>query len=749
MGTPPGTVAGLPAIHPIEAVHPVERAMVAALDAAAVGPLRQLEVTADPDVISGVRPVFLRAFLLERIPKSKLPVGRFILNGATILDVDDPLDLSGIELKYLVRFTNCRFLGGIDLSDSKIIGFDLISGETSEIFADRLNAEGSLLVRAPVPDERGPLAEPRGGPFLVSRRIRLCGAKIHGNLDLRGCWLSGQGDQERIPLFADGLTVEGNVLLGNGFRAIGEVRLNGSQITRNLDCAGATLRSTQRYSLSAAGATVKGSVYLTKLEADNQAEIRFSSIGTVRFDGATINGGLDFAGGIFTAWPFGPAGVPQDVLPEEDWYAVSGDGLILGGDMLFIKCELQGSVSLISARVAGDFRCENARFDFPGEETLVADGIDVTGTTFFRDKTVTNGIVRFAQANLRQGFRGTDVIFDRTGDYGHRFDNKSLVAELYDLGQNATGERRGLCGIYAPRATITGKFRWQNIRKLPAEGRGHYELWLYLFGSTADIVEDHQESWAVLDRFDVTDCRYDRLAMPSNEFDWRFYELDRQYAILNRDTRIKNWILACKIMSGRAARLDEAIRRFKPQPYMQLARVARQAGHEAAANRIFVQLERNRTRYSNFGRVRQLARHILDGVLTYGFAKFRPVWILLAWAVFSAFCFEVAYQRGAIVASSSDQPRVTFNALVYAIDTLVPIVDLNQKKNWIVEPLSAESRILHIAGPMGCQWRGVVCQFPDWGPGLLVFFNTFFGWVMTTFFAAGITGLLRTGREDG
>jgi hypothetical protein len=744
MGAPPGTVAGLPAIHPIEAVHPVERAMVAALDAAAVGPLRQLEVTAELDVISGVRPAFLRAFLLERIPKSKLPVGRFILNGATILDVDDPLDLSGIELKYLVRFTNCRFLGGIDLSDSKIIGFDLISGETSEIFADRLNAEGSLLVRAPVPDERGPLAEPRGGPFLVSRRIRLCGAKIHGNLDLRGCWLSGQGDQERIPLFADGLTVEGNVLLGNGFRANGEVRLNGSQITRNLDCAGATLQSTQRYSLSAAGATVKGSVYLTKLEADNQAPIRFSSIGTIRFDGATINGDLYFAGGIFTAWPFGPAGVPQDVQ-EDDWYAVNGDGLILGGDMLFIECELQGSVSLIGARVGRDFRCENAQFDFPGEETLVADGIDVAGTTFVHEGTVNNGIFRFVQANLHQGFRARRATFDVSGTYRGRFDNTRLVARLYDL-HPALAERRGLCGIYAPGAEVSGTFLWQDIERLPAD-RGPYDFWLYLVGSTVDVVEDHEESWSKLDRFDVTGCEYARIATPSNDFGWRLRQLDKQYAILNRDTRTGNWLLAWAIFLRWAHRLDEAVRRFKPQPYMQLAKVVRDGGHEAAANVILVQLERNRTRYSNFSPLRQLARHVLDVILRYGFKKFRPIWILLGWAVLSATCFEAAYERGAIVPSTSEHPRVTFNAMVYAIDTLVPIVDLNQKKNWIVEPLSVHSTPAHLGAPLWCQSAGVLCQSPDWGPGLLVFFNTFFGWAMTTFFAAGISGLLRSGRE--
>lgn len=740
MATPPRPVAA------VAAVHPLETAMLAALDSAAADPQRDLVVTATDGTDPTVRALFLRAFLLERIPQSNLPIGRFVLNGASKFEVNERLDLSGIELKFLVRFTNCRFLGGIDLSDSKIIGFDLISGKLSELFADRLSASGSLMIRAPMPQESPSLPEPTGGPFVVSRRIRLSGATIHGNLDLRGCRLTAQHDPERVPLFADGLAVEGNVLLSNGFTADGEICINGSQISRNLDCSGATLRSAGRYSLSAAGAVIKGSVYLTKLEAPTGT--RFFSIGTIRFDGAKISGDLDMSGGLFAAAPLAEGRMVWHA-EEDDCYALSGDGLVVGGDMRFTQeCAFRGSVSLINARIGGDLECRKASFDFPGEEIIVADGIDVSGTTFFKD-TVANGIIRLVQAKLHQGFRAEGVSFDRTGTYDHRFDNDALVAELYRLDPSKLEGHRGLCGIYAPGVEVTGKFRWRNITKLSDQKEDNHEFWVYLLGSTVDTVEDQKESWEVVDRFDITGCRYDNISMPSNEFDWRFHELDRQYATLNKGTVFQNWIVAFKIMLRREGGLEDAIRRFEPQPYIQLARVVRQSGHEATAHRILVQLERNRTRYSGFGRVRQIARHILDGVLGYGFSKFRPIWIVLVWAVFSAFCFQAAYQRGVIVPSAGEHPRVTFNALVYAIDTLVPIVDLNQKKNWVVEPLSVQSRAAHIGGQTWCDWAGAVCELPDWGAGFLVFFNTFFGWIMTSFFVAGISGLLRTGREDG
>jgi hypothetical protein len=86
--------------------------------------------------------------------------------------------------------------------------------------------------------------------------------------------------------------------------------------------------------------------------------------------------------------------------------------------------------------------------------------------------------------------------------------------------------------------------------------------------------------------------------------------------------------------------------------------------------------------------------------------------------------------------------------LIYALDTLIPIVDLNQKKNWVVEPLSLQSS----SARHKWDWREIPTDLwkdipPLWSAGALVFFNTFFGWLMTTLFVAGVSGLVRRTRE--
>src|SRR5262249_2188323 len=116
-------------------------------------------------------------------------------------------------------------------------------------------------------------------------------------------------------------------------------------------------------------------------------------------------------------------------------------------------------------------------------------------------------------------------------------------------------------------------------------------------------------------------------------------------------------------------------------------------------------------------------------------SPFRPVLYLIVWAAVSTLVFAHAdrHHRFVFIKEVSQSvtpgrgtpapPRPSFNPFIYSIDTLVPIVDFNQKKSWIIDPM-----------------RNTY--------GALLVFNTFFGWMMTTLFAAGVTGLLRTGRAE-
>jgi hypothetical protein len=545
---------------------------------------------------------------------------------------------------------------------------------------------------------------------------------------------------EQRTLFADGIKVNGSILMGDGFTSIGEVCLNGCNIGRNLDCSGATLRNPFGYSFSAAGARIAGSAYFSETADWITYPDRklFSSTGSLRLDGAVIDGELDCFGGEFVATAF----IQNKTDSDDQLYAIVADGIRVGSNVLFCqnietkqKFKAQGAISLVNARVGGDFSCDGAELSFPGEEPLSADGLVVEGTTFLTDIT-TDGVLRFVQANLKQGCYFNGATFDAS---------KRCKSWTKDRGDAASFELGGAsCGIYARDATIGGAFRWKNVNKISGgiAGESRNKFWLFVSGAKASIIEDDPQSWAALDRFEVSDCRYDNIAnLGEADIDWRLSELDRQYTTRGFGDQ-----------NGVSVRSE-----FRPQPYIQLAEAFRLMGYQAAAEKVFVHLERKRTWYGDIGILHKFWRFMLDVFLRYGYSPMRPVVFVLFWAAVSAVAFQNGYDHGRIVASKEtqmegaapylpQQARTQFNALLYAIDTLVPIVDLTQKRNWSVVAFSSYPSELDQHRTLWQEVCRVWQTIPNQPLGLLLIFNTFFGWLMTTLFAAGVSGLLRTGK---
>src|SRR5207248_3089092 len=76
--------------------------------------------------------------------------------------------------------------------------------------------------------------------FTAVGAVRLSGADITGQLVCRGAQLTG-ADSEHNAVVADGIKVGRDVFFDGGFTAAGAVRLSGADITGQLNCNGAQL----------------------------------------------------------------------------------------------------------------------------------------------------------------------------------------------------------------------------------------------------------------------------------------------------------------------------------------------------------------------------------------------------------------------------------------------------------------------------------------------------------------------------
>jgi hypothetical protein len=694
---------------------------------------------------------YLRRFILEELASANRSITHFELRDARI---PDGLDLGGTTVNLFIRLINCKIAQEIKLDDANIAGFDFIGGQVNIISADRVTVRGSLRFCG---------AEKYGsttGPTIAS--LRLCGAQIRGNLDLRRATLTGDLINENGPtLYADGIMVGGNILLSDGCTVQGEIRLNGSKIDGNLLCRAARFFNPRGYSLSAAGAKIAGTVYMSEADwIDGSLERSFTSVGVIRFDGATINGHFDCSGGAFTA----PFESTKNSFTT-NYFSIKANDLKLGGDFKFISsANCKGLISLINAIIGGDINFTKARLEFPGEDNLWADGVTVNGRALFFETRI-DGVCSFFDATLKQGFfldKATFVIGKPT----------NRIKELDKVTRNFSQA----CGVCAPNVSIEGEFSWEEIRKHKEDSEGiDYPVLLDMEGARLEQITDDERSWVAFDSVDLTNCTYAKISEVTAK--WRLRELDRQYAIRNGSyiynwwlglsvalNSISNWWLGLLVaLNARPTRTSDsrtdldAKERFKPQPYIQLANAMRAGGYDEAAKNVLVHLERNRTRYSDYGAFRQLWRWLLDGVIKYGYSPFRTVIILVFWGAFCSVIFQNAFNNGRIIpvnrgsvgstASSSvgstSGPTLSFNPIVYSFDTLIPIVDLGQKKNFIVDPLSRNAVIRDKGAGWLDSWAAVIWYFPL-GTGLIFIFNTFFGWLLTTLFVAGITGLLRT-----
>jgi hypothetical protein len=541
-------------------------------------------------------------------------------------------------------------------------------------------------------------------------------------------------------IHADSIEVKGNVNLNDGFEALSEVRFPGAVIGGQLLCDGGRFKNPthkknpKAISLHAEGAVVTHDVFLRN---------GFMAEGEVLLFGALIGGQLSCSKGKFKnpeaiALNAGGIEVKGSVILDEEFeaeggvqlsgsvigcqlncaggkfrnpgkVALSADGIKIEGSVFLDDgFDADGQVSLMGAVIDGPLSCEGGKFRNPGKDALSANGIEVRGSVLLRNGFVAEGRVSLTNSRIKEGLQ----LHGSSLGYGSKVGlGETIVLDL----RNALVDGH-LC------------FVDPNGDERPAKLRGLVML-------------RHAQVGQLIDSPDVWEPTDERDPVPVALDGFTYNSLGLAEKALEVDFRIR-WLERGEMCGDT----------FAPQPYTQLAKVLREAGHEQRSKRILIargwkRLKRMR---GQLGFWDPIISRLQGWLLGFGYRIRVPVICLLVLATLGWLVFGCVWKKkqfnpavpfvynsyidlptgnGDVESTKRHPPPYKdlstnpkrlpeypeFMPLVYSLDTLLPIVNLHQEDYWL---------------PTG---------FGRW----YLWFHIGLGWFFTTIAVVGFTGIIR------
>jgi hypothetical protein len=349
-----------------------------------------------------------------------------------------------------------------------------------------------------------------------------------------------------------------------------------------------------------------------------------------------------------------------------------------------------GEVSLVGAHIGGTLSLSGATLTNPEGKALDAAGLIVDRDMFCRAGFTATGEVRLVGAHI-----GGQLEFDGaslTNPEGKALDADSLTVNRSMFcrgGFTATGE------VNLRLVQVGGQL---GIRKATLANSGGQALNLQQVRATALFLQPEKRPDGMVD---LTAARVGTFVDDQETWPEKLRLRGFVYDVVHND----------KVsVRGRLGWLQRNRDGYTPQPYDQLAAAYRRDGRDEAARRVLIAKQwRRRGRLNPWN-------WLLYGTVSYGYRTWlAALWLLLAlWAGTNA--LDDAHQAGLLdPAKDNLGQQPTFHPLTYALDLLLPIVNLGQEGAWI---------------PRGWAER--------WTWGLILA-----GWVLTTAVVAGLTGVLK------
>ncbi|MDR3774186.1 MAG: hypothetical protein P4L26_12600 [Terracidiphilus sp.] len=425
---------------------------------------------------------------------------------------------------------------------------------------------------------------------------------------------------------AEGLTTQGHVFLSN-LQAGGRIHLLEAQVGGSLECSGAQL--TAKHSAHPSGCPMGECFALLADRAKIASGVNLQKLntnGSISFSGAQIGGELDCADAILAG--------PECSLRLDE--AKVTDDVLLNG-----KFTASGSINLNAAQIGGDLDCSGATLTAKGD-AINADRAKITGNALFRARFSSSGRIVFLNAQIN----------------GELDCSGATIRALECVGTQ-----------------INGSWIWVGIRR-PELGD------LDLSRSSFGRLHDDQASWPSKGNLHLDGLVYQELVL--HEPSTPEMIADNWFAPslkLTAEDRIR-WLI-----KQPDAELN------KPEPWMQVAKMLEASGDPDGAKRVIYEFRRQQARVAN--------PHFYLLILPYYQLEEQPLWILLPIALLWLFGFVIfwrARRMNAMCPKEEDayndfkesrmlpSQYAPFNAAMYALENVLPVVKLGQDDAWEPNP---------------------------------------------------------------
>lgn len=390
---------------------------------------------------------------------------------------------------------------------------------------------------------------------------------------------------------------------------------------------------------------------------------RFSAAGSVRLDGAQVDGDVTLAGAL---------------LDGRDQPALSARSMIVGGNVSLApaggyRCEAYGEVAFVASQIAGDLICDGARLINPRGralhcEDLKVETVSLTASDEPHHLFEASGRLNFLTAIIGGSFFLTNARLTPGPDYkGLLTAGGPVMANLQQIRISNALALRNIGALPPGDAT-------PDIHRVPEPVRG----WLLLTGAQLNtILDDVATGWPAPGFLDLEGATYTRIRH------------------VGRGDLIEESIawLRHQFPNGRPTKSS-----FRPQPYEQLSRVLRQHGQTREADAIAVEKIRMRLAARVDRPWTRIFPRLLMIISHHGYSTSRAVlsflvFVLLGTLMYSSalFMFEqsfvpvenppelVTYEFAFGLAKlTTENGCPGLDPLHYALDAAMPVIDLGQ-----------------------------------------------------------------------